>query len=118
MVRLILPCMSIEAHGKIGIGIIFATNQWGQYAKFVPKKRITSTPAQKKVRHVYGQIATLWRFMAEEEKKTYHAEAVRNRRTDFNQFFHEVWPEIYLSWNTSILGITILGQAHLGRSLM
>lgn len=87
--------MSMEAHGKIGGGIIFATNQWGQYAKFTPRRRYTSTAAQRVVRHVYGQIATEWRAMSTAQKEAYHAKAVINRRTNFNQYFYERWPEIY-----------------------
>lgn len=96
MVRIKLPCMSVEAHGQIADGLIFATNRWGQYLKFAPRRRVTSTEAQRKVRFAYGEVATGWRPLTPEQKKAYHAEAVKNRRTDYNQYFHEKWPEIYL----------------------
>lgn len=95
MARIKLPCMSIEAHGQLARGIVFATNQWGQYVKFfVPKKR-EPTEAQNKVRHAYGEIGVGWRGMTNEEKAPYIAEGRRNRRTGYNQFFIEHWDEIY-----------------------
>lgn len=91
-----MPLMSIEAHGQIARGIIFATNFWGQYIKFSPTKRDPATSAQKYVRQIYGEIAGLWRLMNTAERAVYHTEAVRNRRTDYNEFFHQKWPEMYL----------------------
>lgn len=118
MVRLKNPLMSVEAHGKLAGFLTFATNAWGQYAKFSPTQRDPRTKAQTKVRHAYGQVATLWRAMTDEEKAAYHEQAMINRRTDYNQFFHEVWPLLYLFWNTSVLRVAALNRAHLGRSIM
>lgn len=95
MVRIKLPCISLEAHGQIYPGLIFATNTWGQYLKFSPTRRDPKTEAQQKVRHAYGQVSSLWRALSNEEKASYHKKAVKNRRTDANQHFHEKWPEVY-----------------------
>jgi len=118
MVRIILPCFSIEAHGAIIPGVIFATNKTGQYVKFVIPRKRTATEAQAKVRHAYGEVATQWRYLTTEQKQTYHIKAVKNRWTDYNQYFHEIWPIIYLLWSTAILGAGATGRAHLGRSAM
>ena len=95
MAKVKLPCMSAEAHGSVIPGIVFATNRHGQYVKFLPEVKQPRTAGQIAVRHAYGQIATEWRMMTPEERQAYHSEAVRNRRTDYNEYFHQRWPEVY-----------------------
>ena len=108
--------MSIEAHGKVARSIIFSTNRWGQYVKIFSPMRYTNTEAQKKVRHAYGQIGQLWRSMTPEEKRTYHAKAMANGISDFNQFFKEKWADFYIAEYSSILGRAILNKNYLGFS--
>ena len=96
MAKIILPCMSIEAHGQIAKGIIFATNKHGQYIKFVRYRPRPATEAQQRVRYAYGQISIGWRALTDEQKATYHTKAVRAGITDYNQYFKEQWPLVYV----------------------
>ena len=95
MAKIILPCMSIEAHGRIGPGIHFQTNPHGQIISFNVFRPKPPTTAQKKVRNAYGEIATLWRGMTYEEKYPYIKKGRHFKRTGYNQFFKETWGEIY-----------------------
>ncbi|GAH32063.1 unnamed protein product [marine sediment metagenome] len=74
MARVKLPCMSMEAHGKVGGVLVFATNRWGQYVKIMTPPRYPNTEAQKKVKHAYGQVGQYWRTLTPEQKETFHSE--------------------------------------------
>lgn len=114
MARIKLPCMSLEAHGKIAGCLAFATNRWGQYVKIIAPHRYTNTEAQKKVRHAYGQIGQLWRTMTPEQKEAYQPGAQRLRINPFNYFFKVKWPDFYILEFSSITGKAILNKNYLG----
>lgn len=114
MARIRMPCMSIEAHGRLGRCLVFATNRWGQYVRFLTPPRYTNTEGQKKVRHAYGQIGQLWRTLTQEQKEAYRPEAVRLRMNPFNVFFKEKWPEFYILEYSSSLNKAILNKNFLG----
>ncbi|GAI23787.1 unnamed protein product [marine sediment metagenome] len=106
--------MSVEAHGKVGRALVFATNRWGQYVKIYTIPRYTNTEGQKKVRHAYGQIGQLWRTMTPEQKEVYHAGAKRLRINPFNYFFKVIWPDFYVLEYSTITGKAILNKNYLG----
>lgn len=114
MVRLKLPCMSLEAHGRIARCLTFSTNRWGAYAKIIIPARYPDTEAQKKVKHAYGQIGQLWRTLTPEQKETYQPKAVRLRMNPYNVFFKEKWPDFYVLEYSSITGKAILNKNYLG----
>lgn len=114
MARIKLPCFSLEAHGKIAGCLVFATNRWGQYVKILAPKRYTNTEGQKKVRHAYGQIGSLWRTRTKEQKEAYRPEAVKLGMNPFNVFFKEKWPDFYILEYSSVSGKAILNKNYLG----
>ena len=87
--------MSIEAHGQLGKGIIFATNAWGQYVKFAATGRNPNTAAQRAVRKAYGDVFTVWRALSDEEQEVHRLRGRPFGRTGANQFFHENYQEYY-----------------------
>lgn len=95
MARVILPLGSTEAHGTIAGGMTFATGSWGQYVRVNVPRKDPRTPAQIKVRKAYGEMATLWKELEEEEREEYRRRAGGKGPSGYNLFEKETWPKIY-----------------------
>lgn len=95
MARVILPLMSHEAHGTIAGGMTFATNKGGQYVKITTPKKDPRTPAQVKVRQAYGEIATEWKELNEDERGEWRATAGGKGLSGYNLYFKDKWPMVY-----------------------
>jgi len=95
MARVILPLMSHEAHGTIAGGMTFATGRSGQYVKITTPPKDPRTPAQKKARKLYGEIASEGKELLEVERIEYRRMAGGKGIQGYCIFFKEKWKKNY-----------------------
>lgn len=95
MAKIIFPCFSDEAHGKISYSLVFSTNAHGTYARLEFPKKDPATPAQIKVRRAYGNMGIEWGKLTEEDREEYRRRGRALKTNGYDLFFKEKWPDVY-----------------------
>lgn len=88
MAKVIGPCFSITAQGKLG-ALIFETGPSGAYVKGHTPQRKKPTPAQIQQNTFFGTAADNWRELTPAQKAEYNERAGTLQMTGFNLYIKE-----------------------------